>query len=131
MTPLTVLATSALELLADDAPLDLNARLKAETGAIVVAEGPHRTARQLHVGEVNPLAESSDMDFRPDIAAAHGQIIEGDGWRIETLHTLNGTAVAVGRTIIAVLENHQRDDGSVAMPAALVAHGAPPEIRPR
>ncbi len=32
MTPLTVLATSALELLADDAPLDLNARLKAETG---------------------------------------------------------------------------------------------------
>jgi seryl-tRNA synthetase len=50
---------------------------------------------------------------------------------IETLHTLNGTAVAVGRTIIAVLENHQREDGSVAMPAALVAHGAPAEIRPR
>jgi seryl-tRNA synthetase len=49
----------------------------------------------------------------------------------QTLHTLNGTAVAVGRTIIAILENHQREDGSVAMPAALVAHGAPPEIRPR
>ena len=49
----------------------------------------------------------------------------------ETLHTLNGTAVAVGRTIIAVLENHQREDGSVAIPEALVAHGAPPEIRPR
>lgn len=70
----------------------LAARLKAETGAIVVAEGPHRAARQLHVGEVNPLAESSDMDFRPDIAAAHGQIIEGDGWRIETLHTPGHTA---------------------------------------
>ena len=49
----------------------------------------------------------------------------------ETLHTLNGTAVAIGRTIIAVLENHQREDGSVALPAALVAHGAPAEIRPR
>jgi seryl-tRNA synthetase len=49
----------------------------------------------------------------------------------EALHTLNGTAVAVGRTIIAVLENHQREDGSVAMPPALVAHGAPAEIRPR
>ena len=49
----------------------------------------------------------------------------------QTVHTLNGTAVAVGRTIIAILENHQREDGSVAMPAALVAHGAPGEIRPR
>ena len=49
----------------------------------------------------------------------------------ETLHTLNGTAVAIGRTIIAVLENHQREDGSVVLPASLVAHGAPAEIRPR
>ena len=35
------------------------------------------------------------------------------------VHTLNGTAVAVGRTIIALLENGQRDDGSVRLPAAL------------
>jgi seryl-tRNA synthetase len=47
------------------------------------------------------------------------------------VHTLNGTAVAVGRTIIALLENGQREDGSVALPAALQAHGAPAEIRPR
>ena len=32
------------------------------------------------------------------------------------MHTLNGTAVAVGRTIIAVVENHQQDDGTVAVP---------------
>jgi seryl-tRNA synthetase len=37
----------------------------------------------------------------------------------EMLHTLNGTAVAVGRTIIAVLETHQRADGTVAVPEAL------------
>jgi seryl-tRNA synthetase len=49
----------------------------------------------------------------------------------EIVHTLNGTAVAVGRTIIAILENHQREDGSVALPAALVSRGAPAEIRPR
>jgi len=49
----------------------------------------------------------------------------------EMVHTLNGTAVAVGRTIIALLENHQREDGSVALPAALRAHGAPEEIVPR
>jgi seryl-tRNA synthetase len=47
------------------------------------------------------------------------------GGRPETLHTLNGTAVAVGRTIIALLENGQREDGSVALPEALVPFGAP------
>lgn len=70
----------------------LAARLKAETGAVVVAEGPHRSARPLYTGEVNPLKESSDMEFSPDIAAAHGDITEGDGWAIETLHTPGHTA---------------------------------------
>jgi seryl-tRNA synthetase len=45
------------------------------------------------------------------------------------VHTLNGTAVAVGRTLIAILENGQRDDGSVAIPAVLHDYGAPAEIR--
>ncbi len=35
------------------------------------------------------------------------------------VHTLNGTAIAVGRTIVALLENHQQGDGSVRIPAAL------------
>jgi len=39
--------------------------------------------------------------------------------KIETLHTLNGTASAIGRTIIAVVENHQQADGSVVLPTAL------------
>ncbi|MHB0887894.1 serine--tRNA ligase [Acidithiobacillus sp.] len=34
-------------------------------------------------------------------------------------HTLNGSALAVGRTLVALLENHQREDGRVAIPAAL------------
>jgi seryl-tRNA synthetase len=38
---------------------------------------------------------------------------------LETLHTLNGTATAIGRTLIALLENHQRADGSVEVPVAL------------
>jgi seryl-tRNA synthetase len=37
----------------------------------------------------------------------------------EPLHTLNGSGLAVGRTLVAVLENYQREDGSVAVPAAL------------
>jgi seryl-tRNA synthetase len=47
-----------------------------------------------------------------------------------SVHTLNGTAVAVGRTIIALLENGQREDGSVALPEALRAYGAPEVLSP-
>jgi seryl-tRNA synthetase len=38
---------------------------------------------------------------------------------VEVLHTLNGTATAIGRTLIAIMENHQRADGSVELPVAL------------
>ena len=54
---------------------------------------------------------------------------EGGG-KPAIVHTLNGTAVAVGRTIIALLENGQRDDGSVALPEVLTNYGAPPELPP-
>jgi seryl-tRNA synthetase len=54
---------------------------------------------------------------------------EGGG-RPETLHTLNGTACAVGRTIIALLENGQREDGGVTLPAVLGPYGAPSELPP-
>jgi seryl-tRNA synthetase len=37
----------------------------------------------------------------------------------ELVHTLNGTACAVGRTLLALIENHQQPDGSVAIPEAL------------
>jgi seryl-tRNA synthetase len=53
----------------------------------------------------------------------------GDG-KPAHVHTLNGTAVAVGRTIIALLENGQRDDGSVELPEPLVGYGAPPLLPP-
>ena len=46
---------------------------------------------------------------------------EGGG-KPEFVHTLNGSGVAVGRCLIAVLENGQQDDGSVALPAALHAY---------
>ena len=67
------------------------------------------------------------------VAAGIGQAAVGsDGALGDTANTitLNGTAVAVGRTIIALLENGQRDDGSVVLPAPLVAVGAPAELPP-
>jgi seryl-tRNA synthetase len=48
----------------------------------------------------------------------------------ELVHTLNGTAVAVGRAIVAILENHQRSDGSVAIPKALQPYAGFNEITP-
>ncbi|HEY7966667.1 MAG TPA: serine--tRNA ligase [Solirubrobacteraceae bacterium] len=50
------------------------------------------------------------------------------GGRPLTAATLNGTAVAVGRTIIALLENHQREDRTVAVPPCLIEFGAPAVI---
>jgi seryl-tRNA synthetase len=52
------------------------------------------------------------------------------GGRPEHVCTLNGTAAAVGRTIIALLENGQREDGSVRLPPALVSYGAPEVLPP-
>jgi len=46
----------------------------------------------------------------------------------EPVHTLNGTAVAVGRTLIALLENGQGEDGTVGLPSALQDFGVPERI---
>ena len=37
----------------------------------------------------------------------------------ELIHTLNGSGLAIGRTLVAILENHQQADGSVSIPKAL------------
>ncbi|MBA2256996.1 MAG: serine--tRNA ligase, partial [Thermoleophilaceae bacterium] len=51
-----------------------------------------------------------------------------DGGGPRHLHTLNGTAVAVGRTIIALVENHARGEGVIEIPEVLQRFGAPGEI---
>ncbi len=66
--------------------------IKAATGATVYAEGPHRAARPLHIGENNPLDASADRDFRPDVALKDGAIVAGDGWSIEAVTTPGHTA---------------------------------------
>lgn len=42
--------------------------------------------------------------------------------KTEFLHTLNGSGLAVGRTLVAVMENYQQEDGSIAVPAALLPY---------
>lgn len=42
--------------------------------------------------------------------------------KTEFVHTLNGSGLAVGRTLVAIMENYQQDDGSIRVPAALVPY---------
>lgn len=65
----------------------LAARLKAATGAVTVAEGPHRAARPLRIGELNPLDASADIDFTPDLHLSDDEIVQGDGWSIRGVFT--------------------------------------------
>src|ERR1700728_2401571 len=67
-------------------------KVKAATGALVYAQGPHRPARPLHIGETRRLDASADMDFRPDVALADGETVSGDGWTLEALTTPGHTA---------------------------------------
>ena len=45
-----------------------------------------------------------------------------DSKNVAFVHTLNGSGVAIGRALIAVMENHQQADGSILIPAALVPY---------
>jgi seryl-tRNA synthetase len=66
-------------------------------------------------------ARRLEIRFRPGGPGSKGT---------EIVHTLNGTAVAVGRTLIAMLENGQQEDGSVALPEVLRGYGAPASLAP-
>jgi seryl-tRNA synthetase len=54
-----------------------------------------------------------------------------DGESPQAVHTLNGTAVAVGRTMIALIENRQDRDGGFTLPKTLHKYGAPERIPPQ
>jgi len=53
-----------------------------------------------------------------------------DGGRPQLLHTLNGTAIAISRALIALLENYQQEDGSVLLPEVLVPYVGKEKIAP-
>jgi len=86
------------------------APLKAATGALVLAEGPHRASREIHLGEAQRLDASGDMDFRPDRALADGEVVTGDGWSLEAIktpgHTANHMAFALGGTDVLFSGDH-------------------------
>jgi seryl-tRNA synthetase len=48
-----------------------------------------------------------------------GALAHPETGKPELLHTLNGSGLAVGRTLVAILENYQEQDGSITLPAVL------------
>ena len=63
--------------------------LKAATGAKTYGYGPHGAGKKM---EGVSIEEGGDMDFVPDIAVRHGDIIEGDGWTMECVYTPGHTS---------------------------------------
>jgi seryl-tRNA synthetase len=71
-----------------------------------------------------PLARYTEISSCSNYADFGGRRVDvryrpGSGGKPEYCHTLNGSGLAVGRTVIAVLENYQEADGTVTIPAAL------------
>jgi glyoxylase-like metal-dependent hydrolase (beta-lactamase superfamily II) len=88
----------------------LASRLARETGAITAAEGPHRPARPLRIGEINPLDASADTDFAPDLTLQDNSVTAADGWAIRTIltpgHTANHAVFALEGTGILFSADH-------------------------
>jgi seryl-tRNA synthetase len=79
--------------------------------------------------ELTSCSNTTDYQARRLDTRMRSERAQG-GARTQTPHTLNGTAVAVGRTIVALLENGQQADGSVELPQVLVPFGAPEGLAP-
>jgi seryl-tRNA synthetase len=69
---------------------------------------------------------SNTTDYQARRMACRYRPAEGEA--PQAVHTLNGTAVAVGRTIIALIENRQERDGSFTLPKTLHSYGCPERI---
>ncbi len=88
----------------------LAGRLKTETGATIVAQGMHRPARPLRIGESERLDASGDMTFVPDVTLSDGEVVQGDGWALRTVltpgHAANHAAFALEGTDILFSGDH-------------------------
>ena len=72
----------------------------------------------------NRYVEISSCSNFEDFQARRANIKykDGQGGKAQFVHTLNGSGVAVGRTVAAILENYQNEDGSITVPEVLVPY---------
>jgi seryl-tRNA synthetase len=92
---------------------------KYDCEAWIPSQGRHR--------ELTSCSNTTDYQARRLGARYRPQ----EGASPEPVHTLNGTACAVGRTIIALIENRQESDGSFTLPKTLHRYGCPDRIAPQ
>ncbi len=76
-------------------------------------------------GEVTSTSNTTDYQARR-LRIRHRK----DGGRPQLLHTLNGTAIAVSRALIALLEIYQQEDGSIVLPKVLIPYVGKERIEP-
>ncbi|MBA1421549.1 MAG: serine--tRNA ligase [Epsilonproteobacteria bacterium] len=67
----------------------------------------------------NQYREISSISNTRDFQARRAKIRFKDGKKNRLVHTLNGSALAVGRTIVAIMENYQNEDGTIEIPEVL------------
>ena len=67
----------------------------------------------------NSYREISSISNTRDFQARRAKIRYKDGKKNRLVHTLNGSALAVGRTIVAIMENYQNEDGTIEIPEVL------------
>jgi len=67
----------------------------------------------------NQYREISSISNTRDFQARRAKIRFKEGKKNRLVHTLNGSALAVGRTIVAIMENYQNEDGSIEIPEVL------------
>jgi len=67
----------------------------------------------------NKYREISSISNTRDFQARRAKIRFKDGKKNRLVHTLNGSALAVGRTIVAIMENYQNEDGTIEIPEVL------------
>jgi len=86
------------------------APIKAATGATVYAEGPHRASRPRFESERHNPESGADRDFRPDVQVRDGEVIEGEGWKLEAVttpgHTANHLAFAWAERKMTFVGDH-------------------------
>jgi len=86
------------------------AAIKEATGAKTYAEGPHRAARPLHIGDAKRAEAGGDRDFTPDVALADKEVVTGPGWSLEAVatpgHTANHMAFALREPNILFSGDH-------------------------
>ena len=85
-------------------------RIKAATGAPVYAEGVHRASRPRYESEKHNPESGAARDFKPDVTLRDGDVIEGDGWRLEAVatpgHTANHMAFAWPERELTFIGDH-------------------------